>query len=203
MIQQVSDMQMRLLSLPSADDPQAVQLTAALKAASQDSRSFFNSLKQRITTLDQGNANLRAMIPLGQSACNLSLDDVRVRAQQVDALRDRFKSSIERYAEVERDHRAKNRSRLERQVTTVNPNMGPEELQGIVREAEQNGGSGLFSQAVSRHFAVLVCVRRHALTFCLALLSSCSPAASAHTPPAALCARSSPAPPSWPGSSRP
>ena len=147
-IQQISNMQMRMLSLPSADDPQAVQLAGHLKEATQDTRAYFNALKARITGLDQGNANLRAMIPLGQSAQNLSLGDVHVRATQVEALRERFKDAVQRYAEVERDHRAKNRSRMERQVKVVNPGLGPQEVADVVRQAEQAGGSGLFSQAL-------------------------------------------------------
>lgn len=147
-IQEVGQMQLRLLSLPSADDPQAIQLSAHLTEATQHTRAHFNSLKARISALDQGNANLAAMIPLGQSLHHLAPADVQVRATQVGALKERFRDAVQRYAEVERDHRAKNRSRMERQVRVVNPGLGADEVAEVVREAERGGGAGLFSQAV-------------------------------------------------------
>ncbi|KAM0754779.1 t-SNARE [Meredithblackwellia eburnea MCA 4105] len=97
--------------------------------------------------LEQGNANLRALIPVGQSLHKLSLQDVDVRQSQVSALKERFKDSIQKYAEVERDSRAKNRSRMERQVKIVNPSLNPDEVQNVVRQAEEGGGN-LFSQAL-------------------------------------------------------
>lgn len=140
---------MRLLSLPSADDPQAVALTANLSELTQDTRDFYASIKNRIQVLAQGNANLRALIPAGQSMYNLSIQDVEVRETQVAALKERFKDAIQRYAEVERDNRAKNRARMERQIKVVNPGMSDGEIKDVVRNAEEGGGNALFSQAVS------------------------------------------------------
>lgn len=144
---------MRLLSLPSAEDPQAVALTRDLTQLTSDTRAFYSSIKNRIQVLAQGNANLRALIPAGQSQYNLSLDDVDVRQTQVDALKERFKDAIQRYAEVERDNRAKNRARMERQVKIVNPGLTQGEISDVVRNAEEGGGNALFSQAVCRSSA--------------------------------------------------
>lgn len=140
---------MRLLSLPSADDPQAVALTKELGQLTTDTRAFYSFIKNRIQALEQGNANLRALIPAGQSQYNLSLGDVDVRQTQVDALKERFKDAVQRYAEVERDNRAKHRAKMERQVRVVNPSLTPGEVTEMVRAAEEGGGQALFSQAVS------------------------------------------------------
>lgn len=140
---------MRLLSLPSSEDPQSQALTRDLQNLTSETRALYASIKSRIHELAQGNANLRALIPAGQSICNLTLQDVDVRQTQVDALKERFKSAIQRYAEMEQENRAKNRSRMERQVKTVYPNLSSREIDEVVRNAETNGGEGLFSQAVS------------------------------------------------------
>lgn len=152
-IQQIQSLHQRLLSLPSSDDPQAVAITQNLKETSNATREVFTSLKTRIVALEQGNANLRALIPAGQSAYNLSLSDVDVRQTQVSALKERFKAQVQRYAEVERESRSKNRSRMERQVRVVNPNLTQDEVADVVRRAEEGGN--LFSQAVRPFFHFL------------------------------------------------
>lgn len=81
---------------------------------------------------------------------DLSLADVQVRATQVAALKERFKEAIQRYAEVERDNRAKHRARMERQVRIVNPGLTAGEVSEVVRQAEEGGGNAMFSQAVRR-----------------------------------------------------
>ena len=146
-IQQVQALHMRILSLPSADDPQAVALSEQLATTTNDTRAFFASLKARIFELEQGNANLRALIPAGQSQYNLTFADVDTRQTQVSALKERFKESIQRYAEVERESRSKNRARMERQVKIVNPGLSAGEITDVVRQAEEGGGN-MFSQAV-------------------------------------------------------
>lgn len=146
----------RLLSLPSADDPQAIAASQRLVSLSTSTRSFFSAIRNRILELEQGNANLRALIPAGQSICNLTFADVDVRQAQVNALKEKFKISIQTFAEVERESRAKNRTRMERQVKTVNPTLSPVEVEEVVRKAEAGGGDALFSQAVSMVFLVLL-----------------------------------------------
>lgn len=149
-ISQIQALHLRILSLPSCDDPQSLALTADLTALAQYTREYFTHLKTRIQVLEQGNANLRALIPAGQSAYNLSLADVDVRAQQVEAVKERFKASLQRYAEVEQESRAKARSRMERQVRIVNPSLSTADVGTMVREAEAGGGGAMFQQAVSR-----------------------------------------------------
>ncbi|KAK4703293.1 hypothetical protein P7C70_g2932, partial [Phenoliferia sp. Uapishka_3] len=145
-IQKIQDLHLRILSMPSSDDPQAVALTQALTETTATTRASFTSIKGRITELEQGNANLRALIAVEQSQYNLTPADVDVREVQVVALKERFKGSIQRYAEVERESRAKNRTRMERQVKILNPNLNSGEITDVVRQAE--GGANLFSQAL-------------------------------------------------------
>lgn len=116
-------------------------------------------MRNRIHVLEQGNANLEAMVPLGQSIQRLSLSDVSVRQQQVQNLKSRFKDAIQKYADVEKDNRAKNRTKMERQVRIVYPDMSYEELQAVVRQAEEEGGSALFAQAVSPLFCSFTRIR--------------------------------------------
>lgn len=129
----------------------AIELKSQLDSTTATTRALFTSLKNRLQVLQQGNANLRAMIPLGQSLYNLSLQDIDVREQQVGALKERFKDAIQRYTEEEKQNRAKQRARLERQVKVVNPNLDPAELQEIVKKAEEGDGA-MFTQAVRSLF---------------------------------------------------
>lgn len=138
-----------MLSLPSSDDPSAIALSSNLATLTSSTRTHLSSLKNRIQALAQGNANLRALIPVGQSVHNLSLSDVDVRQSQVEALKERFKEAVQRYAQVERESRSKNRNRMERQVRIVNPDLNEQEIAGVVKQAEEGGGGGaLFQQAV-------------------------------------------------------
>ncbi|GAA5998302.1 uncharacterized protein JCM10292_001107 [Rhodotorula paludigena] len=147
-IQAVGDLQMRMLALPSSEDRMAQEVKSQLDAKTAATRTLFTSIKDRVHVLDQGNANLRAMIPLGQSLHNLSLEEVAIRQDQVDALKERFKNAIQRYAEVERDYRKNQRARMERQVKVVNPGMSAVEIEEIVKQAEAGGDSAMFSQAL-------------------------------------------------------
>ncbi|KAL8293113.1 hypothetical protein RQP46_000807 [Phenoliferia psychrophenolica] len=137
-IQHVQSLHSRILSLPSSEDPQAVALTEQLTNTTNDTRAFFASLKARIFELEQGNANLRALIAAGQSEYNLAPEDVDVRQTQVSALKERFKDSIQKYAEVERESRAKNRSRMERQVKIVNPGLNQEEVTNVLLTGQRS-----------------------------------------------------------------
>ncbi|BGP46570.1 hypothetical protein JCM10450v2_002417 [Rhodotorula kratochvilovae] len=146
-IQSIGDLHMRMLALPSSEDRMALELKEQLEDRTSTTRALFTQLRDRLHALEQGDANLRAMIPLGQSLHNLSLADVDVREQQVMALKERFKDAIQRYAEVERDHRRNQRARLERQVKVVNPGMTQDEIAGVVKAAEAGGDSAMFAQA--------------------------------------------------------
>ncbi|GAA5887363.1 hypothetical protein JCM6882_002507 [Rhodosporidiobolus microsporus] len=147
-IQSIGDLHNRLLAMPSSEDQQAIALNEQLTEKANATRAFFGELKNRLHVLEQGNANLRALIPLGQSLHNLSLADVQVREQQVGALKERFKDAIQRYAEVERDNRAKQRAKLERQVKVVNPGMTAFEVSEVVKQAEAGGDNAMFNQAL-------------------------------------------------------
>ncbi|GEM12843.1 syntaxin 1B/2/3 [Rhodotorula toruloides] len=145
-IQAIGNLHSRILSMPSSEDAMAIELKSQLDAKTATTRALFTSIKNQLQVLQQGNANLRAMIPLGQSLYNLSLQDIEVRDQQVGALKERFKDAIQRYTEEEKQNRAKQRARLERQVKVVNPNLDPAELQEIVKKAEEGDGA-MFAHA--------------------------------------------------------
>ncbi|BGP14395.1 hypothetical protein JCM10213_004517 [Rhodosporidiobolus nylandii] len=146
-IQSIGDLHNRSLAMASAGDAQAIALNDQLAEKATATRTLLAQLKNRLHVLEQGNANLKAMIPLGQSLYGLSLQDVQVREQQISLLKERFRDAIQRYSEVERDNRAKQRAKLERQVKVVNPSMTPYEISEVVKQAEGGNGS-MFSQAL-------------------------------------------------------
>ncbi|KAK4053513.1 hypothetical protein OIV83_001681 [Microbotryomycetes sp. JL201] len=149
-VQKIQQLHGRLLALPSSESPQALAISEDLRALSDSTRAAFNDIKNRIHELDQGNANLRALIPAGLSVYGLELADVDVRDAQVEALKLRFKDSIQQYAEVERDNRAKNKARMQRQIKVVNPSLSAAEVDNMVRKAEEGGGEAIFQQALLR-----------------------------------------------------
>lgn len=135
--------------MASTDDPISISLTQSLTKQTASTRKHYASLKTRVLALAQGNADLKALIPAGQSQSNLTFQDVNVREVQVEALKEKFKDSVQRYAEVEREMREKKRNRMERQVRIVNPDLNQAEVKDVVRDAESGNGGGMFQQAVS------------------------------------------------------
>lgn len=146
LIQTISSLRDRLLAIPSADSPVALEIREDLDRQTTAARGLFTSIQRRVRELEQGDANLRVLIPAGLS--ELSLQDVNVRQQQVGLVKGRFKEMIHRYAETEREHRAKQRARVERQLRVVSPNLPPEEMRDLVDRAEAGESTAIFAQAV-------------------------------------------------------
>ncbi|KAM0788565.1 hypothetical protein ACM66B_001690 [Microbotryomycetes sp. NB124-2] len=149
-VQTIQQLHSRMLALPSSDSPQAISISEDLRVLTDSTRAAFNDIKNRVHELDQGNANLRALIPAELSVYGLELADIDVRDAQVEALKLRFKDAIQNYAEVERDNRAKNKARMERQIKVVNPSLSAAEVGDMVRRAEEGGGEAIFQQALMR-----------------------------------------------------
>ncbi|GAA6013834.1 hypothetical protein JCM8202_000830 [Rhodotorula sphaerocarpa] len=149
LIQTISSLRDRLLAIPSADSPIALEIREDLDRQTTAARGLFTSIQRRVRELEQGDANLRVLIPAGLS--ELSLQDVSVRQQQVGLVKGRFKEMIHRYAETEREHRAKQRARVERQLRVVSPNLPPEEMRDLVDRAEAGESTAIFAQAASKH----------------------------------------------------
>ncbi|GAA5976817.1 hypothetical protein JCM10908_005640 [Rhodotorula pacifica] len=149
LIQIIVSLRDRLLAIPSAESAIAIETRDDLSAQTTAARELFTSVQTRLRVLEQGNANLRVLIPAGQSLHNLSLQDVDVRDQQVGLLKGKFKEVIHQYAEAEREHRMKQRARLERQIKVVNPSLPPEEVQDLVKRAEDGESSAIFAQATT------------------------------------------------------
>lgn len=161
LIQIIGSLRDRLLAIPSADSPVAIEVLEDLDGQTTAARSLFTSIQTRLHELEQGNANLRVLIPAGQSSYDLSLHDVDIRQQQVSLLKERFKEVIQRYAAAEQEHRAKQRVRLERQIRVVNPSLPPEEMQEVIDRAEAGENPAIFAQAVgaARSWIDVVCSR--------------------------------------------
>ncbi|GAA5988796.1 hypothetical protein JCM10908_006175 [Rhodotorula pacifica] len=149
LIQIIVSLRDRLLAIPSAESAFAIETRDDLSAQTAAARELFTSVHIRLRVLEQGNANLRVLIPAGQSLHNLSLRDVDVRDQQVGLLKGKFKEVIHQYVKAEREHRVKQRARLERQIKVVNPSLPPEEVQDLVKRAEDGESSAIFAQATT------------------------------------------------------
>ena len=67
-------------------------------------------------------------------------------------MKEKFKSAIQNYADVERESREKSRIRMERSVLVLNPNLSQQEVIDVVRNAE-GGGEDMFSSAVRPRFS--------------------------------------------------
>lgn len=163
----------RLINFPSLDNPEAQSYEKDLVDLTVSLRNGFNNLSTRIKSLDQGNANLIALIAVDPAYSVLrreQVTDIRMKQvsqshlilfkksplsqilisflQQVQAIKDKFKDSISKYSIVERDQRAKQKQRLERQLKIVNPDMTDEEVNRIVRDSNRGINTTMFSQAV-------------------------------------------------------
>ncbi|GAA5946324.1 hypothetical protein JCM3775_007104 [Rhodotorula graminis] len=154
-VQLIGDLHMRMLAMASSEDRRALEIKEQLEDAKAAARSQFQSLRDRVHSLEQANVNLRASILRGQSAHQLSLADTDVREEQLSGLKERVKAAIQRYGEVERDYRRNQRSRLERQVKVVNPDMTPDEVTEAVQVAESSGEGAMFTQALQSNGARL------------------------------------------------
>ncbi|KPV76467.1 uncharacterized protein RHOBADRAFT_8755, partial [Rhodotorula graminis WP1] len=131
-VQLIGDLHMRMLAMASSEDRRALEIKEQLEDAKAAARSQFQSLRDRVHSLEQA---------------NLSLADTDVREEQLSGLKERVKAAIQRYGEVERDYRRNQRSRLERQVKVVNPDMTPDEVTEAVQVAESSGEGAMFTQA--------------------------------------------------------
>lgn len=127
-VARISDLHSR--SLNNMDDAANQRNAAQLEGLVDDTSALSSQLKNRITKLAKQGAP-------GQEG--------RTRAEQTRRIKEKFMNSIQNYQDVERQYRAKQKSRMERQFKIVKPDATAEEVKAVVND--ENGGQ-IFSQAL-------------------------------------------------------
>lgn len=111
-INAVSDLHSRRLA--TTDDAQQASQTAQLTQLTSQTSQLTNSIRNRITSLNDTNKRSRA----GDS-------DFKVRKTQIGALQNGFRKALEEYNAVEKRSRDKYRQRMERQIRIGMPHLPP------------------------------------------------------------------------------
>jgi len=94
-------------------------------------RDLGNQIKKRIEALK------RQPSPPGQQ---------KARGDQVKVVGNKFVSALQRYTQVEKEYRQKQRQRVERQLKIVRPDASPEEIAAAADDPQ--GGSQVFADAL-------------------------------------------------------
>jgi len=127
-VTRISDLHSR--SLNTMDEVVAQKEEAKLDELVEDTRALSGNLKKRIQDLERKGGSGR---------------DGQIRKQQTGLVKTKFVEAIQNYQEVEKQYRAKYKSRMERQYKIVKPDATPEEVRAVVNDDQ---GGQIFSQAL-------------------------------------------------------
>jgi len=130
-VSRISDLQMR--SLTALDEKSSRQNQAQIDGLATETRTLGNSLRARIQKLAAWPAQGR---------------DAEIRKNQTGVLKANFIDALQRYQNVEQQHREKQRERVVRQFKIVKQDATPEEI-AVVVEGAGPGSDRIFAQAVS------------------------------------------------------
>ncbi|KAI0693270.1 t-SNARE [Cytidiella melzeri] len=131
-ISRISDLHSKTLN--STDEGANRQNAALLEDLVNETRELGNSIKKRIQSLES------EPVQPGQ--------DARIRKNRTDFARSKFVEALQNYQQVERDHRARYKQRVERQFRIVKPNATTEEINAVVNDTSGSGDQ-IFAQALS------------------------------------------------------
>lgn len=132
-VNQVSELHSRRLA--TTDDQQQSETAAHLTELTQATSSLTNSIRNRITKLNDHNKRSPAGDP-----------DFNTRKLQIGGLQNAFRRALEEYNLVEKRSRDKYRQRMERQIRIVKPDATQEEIKAAFEN--QQAGQQIFSQAL-------------------------------------------------------
>ncbi|SCV74074.1 BQ2448_6506 [Microbotryum intermedium] len=132
-VNQMSDLHSRRLA--TTDDAQQSESSAHLQELTQATSSLTNSIRDRITRLN----NLNKQSPPGDAEFN-------TRKLQIGGLQNAFRRGLEEYNLVEKKSREKYRQRVERQIRIVKPDATQAEIKAAFDD--QQAGQQIFSQAL-------------------------------------------------------
>lgn len=131
-IQSVGELHSRRLA--TTDESQQANSTAQLTQLTAQTSSLTQSLRNRITKLNDTNKRSKKGDP-----------DFNVRKTQIGSLQSSFKRALEEYNLVEKRSRDKYRQRMERQIKIVKPDATQDEIRAAF---DDNSGGQIFSQAL-------------------------------------------------------
>ncbi|KAI6036219.1 hypothetical protein PISMIDRAFT_172255 [Pisolithus microcarpus 441] len=117
-------------SLNNTDDAAQQRVVSELEQLVAETSELSTQLKRRIQTLEKQGGSGR---------------DGQIRKQQTAFVKSKFVDAIQKYQQVEQQHRQKYRQRIERQVRIVKPDATPEEIRAAV---DDESGGQIFSQAL-------------------------------------------------------
>ncbi|ORY73230.1 t-SNARE [Leucosporidium creatinivorum] len=132
-VNQVSDLHSRRLA--TTNDAQQHESASYLTELTQATSALTNSIRNRITKLNEQNKRSPAGDP-----------DFNTRKLQIGGLQNAFKRGLEEYNLVEKKSREKYRQRMERQIRIVKPDATQEEIKAAFDDSQ--GGQQIFSQAL-------------------------------------------------------
>ncbi|GAA5834066.1 hypothetical protein JCM11251_003609 [Rhodosporidiobolus azoricus] len=133
-INHVSELHSRRLA--STDDATQSQTAAQLTQITNLTSGLTNSIRNRITKLNDQNKKLS---PAGDPNFN-------TRKLQIANLQNSFKKGLEEYNMVEKRSREKYRDRMARQIKIVKPDASEQEIRAAWEDSQ--GGAQIFSQAL-------------------------------------------------------
>lgn len=117
-------------SLNNTDDAAQQRVVSELEQLVAETSELSTQLKRRIQALERQGGSGR---------------DGQIRKQQTAFVKSKFVDAIQKYQQVEQQHRQKYRQRIERQVRIVKPDATPEEIRAAV---DDESGGQIFSQAL-------------------------------------------------------
>ncbi|KAG5460793.1 MAG: t-SNARE [Olpidium bornovanus] len=106
-----------------------------VKALEEETTARMNQVKNQIKAIEIENAKMPDNSP-----------ELALRRNHHGQLRKKFLEVVQQYSQLEVDHRAKIRQKMERQYRIVRPDASPEEVNEFF---DRNDGGHLFAQAVS------------------------------------------------------
>ncbi|KAI6103425.1 t-SNARE [Pisolithus sp. B1] len=117
-------------SLNNTDDAAQQRVSSELERLVDQTSELSTQLKRRIQTLEKQGGSGR---------------DGQIRKQQTAFVKSKFVDAIQKYQQMEQQHRQKYKQRIERQVRIVKPDATPEEIRAAV---DDESGGQVFSQAL-------------------------------------------------------
>ncbi|KAK4050899.1 hypothetical protein OIO90_004875 [Microbotryomycetes sp. JL221] len=132
-VNQVSELHSRRLA--TTDEQQQSETASHLTELTQATSALTNSIRNRITKLNEHNKRSPAGDP-----------DFNTRKLQIGGLQNSFRRALEEYNLVEKRSRDKYRQRMERQIRIVKPDATQEEIKAAFDN--QQAGQQIFSQAL-------------------------------------------------------
>ncbi|KAI6160103.1 t-SNARE [Pisolithus thermaeus] len=127
-VSQIDELHSR--SLNNTDDAAQQRVSSQLERLVAETSELSTQLKRRIQALEKQGGSGR---------------DGQIRKQQTAFVKSKFVDAIQKYQQMEQQHRQKYKQRIERQVRIVKPDATPEEIRAAV---DDESGGQVFSQAL-------------------------------------------------------